>query len=229
MNLGEIRQRVLDNLGDDGQAWAPPGEAEPYARLDRLINDTIDELSVLIERVDPTFSVKNAMLTLADEAGVDTGIGFKSTASLPVDFRRVVSLWEHAIGIDPQQVNIVAPDRIPYYFGNGESIAYLRQVETDADPNLIETASNEIIFQQRRAGALYYTLWYAARPKSMTKQADVPTIPLEFHYAIVLGSTVRALAQEDSDTRDFRKSYETAKVEMLAALPRRDGSQMAVA
>jgi len=223
MNLSEIRQRVLDNLGDDGQAWAPAGEAAPYARIDRLVNDEIDALAILIERVDPTFMRRGTDLTLGPAGGVDIGIGNTGSSPLPADFKRMISLWEHEVGIEPHEVQIIEPDRVPMYFGLSQTVAFMGTAEPSPAAVAISAPRTYIHVQKVRATARY-TLWYTARVRAMAEASDTPSIPLEFHYVIVLGVTLRAMNQENSEVDQYRKSYDAAKAEMLAALPARDGS-----
>lgn len=226
MTLNEIRERVLFNLFDEGSAWAPPDAAEPYAQIDSFINETIDELGVAIERVDPTFFIKTTVVAPASSGGADVGYGIPQDIVFPEDFRRLIALVEHAIAEEPHVVQVVEPHQVPFFFGIGtQTVAYVLQGPgTDTGPSVVEAPQNTMRLQSTRTGAAWhYTLTYAARVLNLTAAADTPNIPLEFHYVIVLGAAYRALVAENSIATQMQAKFVEAKQEMLAALPNRKG------
>lgn len=225
MKLSEIRSRVLDNLDSledsQGDLWVPDGN--DYTRLDRLINDAYHEVAVVAERADPTFGTLAPVgdgvyiIQFSLPKAVLIGRVFYEEA-LPEDFRRLISLIRNEV--TPRVVTMINESEAPFYAAIDQGdVAYLRH-DLDGSsggrtyvgfPNLASS------------GTAKYALRYAARIPDLAGADDQSQVPDEYQHLVVLGATVRALLEENSDASGFKKLYDQGLALMSAALPRRDG------
>ena len=229
MNLGDLRTRVLENLGDDGATWAPSDAegGDRYARIDRIINDAQQELVVLAERVDPTFNVKDVSLPITGESWTQLDVvgvlpAHQYTA-LPSDFRRIISLWRAKVTTGPWAEMQIVPRRQALHYGGLSitvpEVAYLRN-----EAGTGSTTATNRIYIVGSPTSHGWQLWYAAQVADLADEYDVCQLPTEYHHLVALGATVKALLQEHSDASYYKTTYDQAIQTMAVALPRRDGA-----
>ena len=123
MLLSEVRQSVLSNIGDpDQHIWT-------NARLDRIINDVLQDLCNIIEGNDPSAGIRSPYAAtkqhLLEFVVTATGAGtfYASVnegetypgAALPFDFKRIVSVQNVTTSTAPKEVMLVAPELASFY------------------------------------------------------------------------------------------------------------------
>ena len=216
MILSEIRSRVLDNLDSledsQGDLWVPDGN--DYARLDRLINDAYHELVLTAENLDPLLTTRWPGASVRDVTiDFEGGSGVLAEKELPSDFRRALNVHHLLLGTVSPDILIVDFDRATDYINVDEGrVCYIRR-----------TSDGKWMFGVARLDTAksIYVVAYIGHPDDLANASDEPQPPAEFHYLIVLGATIRALAQENSDTSGFGRLYEQGLVRALGGLLKR--------
>lgn len=217
MTLAELIARVQKNVGDpNGRVWHTD-------KLVDLINEAMLDVTVLIERVDPTFLSETESLS---QAGGNADVEI----DLPTDLRRVINVVRTDTSAN-RQVKLVPMNQIFMYRGVdiGE-VAYVRAgiytIAGAAITTYKEAAMSLLGFLDLATGTTYtYTLYYAKRPPevSAVRTGWVPQIPEEFHPLLAIRTTVKALAQENKSVDAYMKLWTEGVQMMLQALPSRDG------
>lgn len=221
MKLSEIRSRVLDNLDSledsQGDLWVPDGN--DYTRLDGLINDAYHELVLSAENLDPLLTTRWPGASVRSAVVSFTGAsGFLIEGDLPDGFRRAVSVMHLSTSTFSPVMLVVDFERAQDYLNvDEERVCYVRRTFDDKwklGISRLNLAEEETVA---------YAVNYIGHPVDLGNASDEPEPPAEFHYLIVLGATVRALTQENSDARGFASLYEQGLARMLGSLPKRPG------
>lgn len=227
MTLDEIRKRVLDNIDDpDGSVWT-------NTRIDRLINDALQDLAVIAERVDPVFGTATGSSNLSFTGAQPVVAGAVGVeVELPGDFRRLISVTRTSPS-PAVQVQIVPMQHAHFYRAiDAGLVAYIREKTTLMDQGLTTSVSNIksasfIGFPNMTPGAAtwIYGVLYAAQVGTVSLPGDALPLPGEYHQLIAIGATVKALLGENSpDAASWQKQYDSGVAILTSGMPNRDGS-----
>lgn len=226
MTLDEVRKRILDNIDDpDGSVWTD-------TRIDRLVNDAIQDLAIIAERVDPVFGTitGSTNLSFTGDQTIDAGAA-GTEVELPSDFRRLISATR-TLPAPAKQIQIVPMEHAHFYRGiDAGLVAYIREKTTLPDRSLITTLSNIksatfIGFPNLAPGEATWTygVLYAARVGTVTSPNTALPLPGEYHHLVAIGATVKALMGENSpDAAGWQKQYDSGISILTAGMPNRDG------
>lgn len=229
MILSEVQARVLQNVGDPlQQIWTSD-------RLNRFIDDTVQEVSIAAETARPEL--------FCTTASAVASTGFHSTllvtntevASppfsyetwLPADYRRMISLVRTTgVTVKAEKISV---DQDSYYHAmwdevvatgdrSGEIHFYVRQSAVGAWVlGIVETDGTETF------RLVYVTLLDTIG--SSTSGTTVFKLPDEYQYLIVAGSSMRLLMSENRDPSMYQAIYDRGLALMGASLSERHGSR----
>lgn len=223
MNLDDIRTRVLENLDD------PDGDVFTENRIDRSINDALQELYVLSARVDQSFgtlSPADGSNFLIEITGVGTTVKgeFGVESDLPADFHRLISVYRESPTPTGHVMIVPQPQAVIYESIDPGEVAYVRHNMDGSEggrtrigfPNLTDSVDYK-----------FSVLYHATHPV-ISSHSKIVQIQTEYHHLIVTGATVRLLLEENSDARPFQNLYQQGVQAMMMAIQDRGGAKVTV-
>ncbi len=222
MTLDEVRKRILDNIDDpDGSVWTD-------TRIDRLVNDAIQDLAVIAERVDPVFGSLTSSTNLSFTGAQVIAVGAAGTeVELPDDFRRVITVTRTSPS-PVKQVQVVPMEHAHFYRGiDAGLVAYVRSQTGITSTRTTKSRNSSFIgFPLLTPGAAdwIYGVLYAARIATVTADDHKMPLPEEYHHLVAIAATVKALMGENSpDAAGWQKQYDSGISILTAGMPNRDG------
>lgn len=204
MNLGEMRQRIRDDLnaGGDGAAIDP---FWPDRLIDRYINRAVARVRTAILQHDEDFFTRTKTVTYA--GGRENLLQDMGLPAEPISF---VGVWDISNETDQGiQLDHISVHEADMYSTRGDTLGPSVPGIRDGAYYLGSDQAGRRTFGYRpvSSGSRTLRVMYVPMAIELKRDIDSPEIPADFHEAVVLGATVMCCKREERPPADWEREF----------------------